>query len=117
MARGKRSTALDGGAPDNPPPVIGGNISELKKKAKEAAEKVMGLEARRLEIGEEITAVRVSLEAEGIPRSAFDQALRDFKKDPDKRSAHDLGYTIVREALGIAQPDLFSSLAPEPEAA
>lgn len=91
-------------------PTIGHNLTELKKKIATAISSVKGLKNERAETNAAIAEVRASLVALGIPKPAFDMALRYLEWEPEKREGFDLAYAIVREAGGLPiAEDLFSA--------
>jgi len=81
---------------------LGGNLDPLKADIAAARDKVLALKKKRADINADIQAVRTSLEAKGITKKAFDDALRHFEQDPDKRAGYDEAYIIAREAMGLA---------------
>lgn len=90
---------------------LGGNLDPLKQDIMEARDKVLALKKKRDEINADIQSIRTNLEAKGITKKAFDDALRYFEQDPDKRAGYDEAYIIAREAMGFAvkgaQLDMF----------
>lgn len=91
-------------------PDIGHNLTELKKKIQGAIRSINDLKAGRTETNAAIAEVRATMEAAGIPKPAFDMALRYLNWEPEKREGFDLAYAIVREAGGLPlSEDLFSA--------
>ncbi len=87
---------------------IGGNIGPLKKTIVKAVADITKLKEERAAVNERIGAIRLDLEAKGIPRKAFDRVMADQALDPEVRNAVDLAYAIAREAVGHPlQGDLF----------
>lgn len=90
---------------------MGGNIDPLKKDIAAARDKVIALKAKRADINASIAEVRASMEAKGITKKAFDDALRYYESDADKREGYDNAYIIARESMGFpvrgAQLDMF----------
>lgn len=95
---------------DGEKPAIGHNLSELKKKIQTAISSVRAYKSEREETNAAIAEVRSSLKAAGIPKAAFDMALRYLDWEPEKREGFDLAYAIVREAGGLPlAEDLFAA--------
>lgn len=92
-----------------------GNLTELKKRIKDAADKVIAKKAERAEINNDIGAIKADMAANGIPRRAFNRALQDYEAsknvEPDEETnaaTVDEAYVIAREALLIPiQGNLF----------
>ncbi len=80
---------------------VGSNLTQLKRDAKEAVDKVQQLKLERTECNQAIAEVRASMEAKGINKAAFDMALRYMAWEPEKREGFDLAYQIVREAISL----------------
>jgi uncharacterized protein (UPF0335 family) len=91
------------------------NLTKIKLDVKKHADEVAHLKKRRSEINDEISAISAKVETYGIPKKAFDDAIRYFETDLDKRANYDTGYQIVREALGV-QMDLFSPIDKQTDA-
>ena len=85
------------------------NLTKIKKDLAESRDRVKAINLEIKELQAEKQHIRDGVEAMGIPKKAFDQAIRVAEMDPDKRRAYDFGYEITREALN-AQLDLFSSV-------
>ncbi len=93
---------------------IGGNIGPLKKAIARAVANVTKLKEERSAVNEEIGAIRLDLEAKGIPRKAFDRVMADQALDPEVRNSINLAYAIAREAVGHPlQGDLFERAGAE----
>lgn len=98
-------------------PKIGHNVDEQKllDKQKTRIDKVSQLKLKRAEINAEIAEICASAEADGIPKQAFDLALRYHESSPKKREGFDLGYLMMRKAIGLpmkgTQGDLFDEFA------
>lgn len=92
----------------------GGNIGPLKKAIAQAVADVTKLKEERAAVNEQIGAIRLDLEAKGIPRKAFDRVMADQALDPEVRNSTDLAYAIAREAVGHPlQGDLFEQAGAE----
>lgn len=86
----------------------GANLTEKLKKIQETIGKVRDKKAERQEINADILALREAMTAIGIPKAAFDMALRYLDWEPEKRQGFDVAYALVREAGGLPlQGDLF----------
>ena len=85
------------------------NLTKIKKDLAAARDRVKAINLEIKELQAEKQHVRDGVEAMGIPKKAFDHAVRVVEMDPDKRRAYDFGYEVTREALN-AQLDLFSSV-------
>lgn len=94
-------------------------LDNVKKAAADSARRVEALKAERVAINEDIASIRADMVTKGIPKAAFDMALRYAGWDEDKRAGFDTAYSIVREALGLpvdAQGDLFAEMGAVPPA-
>lgn len=88
----------------------GHNVGDLKKKIAAAIGSVRELKKDRQDTNAEIQAVREKMNALGIPKAAFDMAMRYLEWDADKQEGFDLAYALVREAGGAPlQEDLFQA--------
>ena len=88
----------------------GHNVDGLKKKIAAAIGNVRELKKDRQDTNAEIQAVRENMNALGIPKAAFDMAMRYLEWDEDKREGFDIAYALVREAGGAPmQEDLFQA--------
>lgn len=86
----------------------GANLTEKMKKIQRTIDSVKQAKAERAEVNAEIAALRASMEEAGIPKAAFDMALRYLEWEPEKRQGFDVAYALVREAGGLPlQGDLF----------
>lgn len=86
----------------------GSNIAILKRDVKAGVAKIEGLKEKREAINDKISAIRTDMQAKGIPKAAFDMAMKYLNMDPDKREGFDVAYEIVREAIELpVQRDLF----------
>jgi uncharacterized protein (UPF0335 family) len=88
----------------------GVNLTKVKKAISSAFKKVVQFKEERAAINEEMGALRQALAAQGIPKPAFDMAVRYASWDEDKRKGFDVAYSLAREAIGMpfnAQGDLF----------
>lgn len=74
--------------------------AELIASIQHRGTEVAALKEQRRGIGSQILAARDALSAKGIPKAAFDAALRYMNWDEDKRRGFDLAYGICRTALG-----------------
>lgn len=90
---------------------IGGNISGLKEDLAKWRDAYLEMEKKRADCNAKLAEIRAKAEANGIPKKAFNDALRYVKEDPDKRAGYDNGYILCREAFGLpingAQLSLF----------
>lgn len=90
---------------------IGGNINGLKEDLAKWRDEYIQLEKKRADVNASLAEIRAKAEANGIPKKAFNDALRYVKEDPDKRAGYDNGYILCREAFGLpingAQLSLF----------
>ncbi len=94
-------------------------LDNVKKAIADSRRRVDELKADRAALNEDIASIRADMVTKGIPKAAFDMALRYMGWDEDKREGFDLAYSICREAMGApvdAQGDLFADLEPEDEA-
>lgn len=91
--------------------VMGGNIKGLHDDIRLAYEEIEQLKKERKAINDQIKAKREVMEAKGITKNAFDDAMAYINSTPEKREGYDTAYIIAREALGApvkgAQADLF----------
>lgn len=98
---------------DNKTAIMGGNIKGLKENIKHSYDEIEQLKKERQEINAKIKAIRESMEAQGITKTAFDAAMSYVNMDPDRREGFDTAYIIAREGLGSpvkgAQIDLFGN--------
>lgn len=86
----------------------GSNLTAKLKKIQDAISNVRTEKEQRAEISANITAIREGMAAIGIPKAAFDMALRYLDWEPEKRQGFDVAYALVREAGGLPlQGDLF----------
>lgn len=86
----------------------GSNLTDKIKKIQSAITSIKQHKDERAEVNAEIMAVRESMTAIGIPKAAFDMALRYLEWEPEKRQGFDVAYALVREAGGLPlQGDLF----------
>lgn len=86
----------------------GSNLTEKLKKIQKAISDVRQLKEERAETNADIAAVREAMSALGIPKAAFDMAMRYLEWEPEKRQGFDVAYALVREAGGLPlQGDLF----------
>lgn len=94
---------------------MGGNIGPLKDDIKSARDRVIQLKADRAAINADLKAIREDLEAKGVPKKAFDAALRHYEASPEQREGFDEGYILAREGMEIAisgaQMDMFDGKA------
>lgn len=87
---------------------------KLKGKISRAYKAVSKSKDVRKAANDEIAEVRSSLEAAGVPKKAFDMAMRYCNMDPDDRQGFDLAYDLCRDAMGLpynAQGDFIQWLA------
>lgn len=103
--------------PTNKAAAIGGNIKGLHQDIRTAYDEIEQLKKERGEINAKIKAKRENMEALGITKSAFDDAMSYINSTPEKREGYDTAYIIAREALGApvkgAQADLFGEAVKE----
>ncbi len=86
----------------------GNNLTDKMKKIQGGIDRVRQAKNERAETNAEIAAIRASMEEIGIPKAAFDMALRYLDWEPEKRQGFDVAYALVREAGGLPlQGDLF----------
>lgn len=86
----------------------GANLTDKLKKIQATIERVRRAKEARAEDNADIQAARESMTAIGIPKAAFDMALRYLDWEPEKRQGFDVAYALVREAGGLPlQGDLF----------
>ena len=93
----------------------GSNLTAIKRDLLKAKNQVLDINRKIKELQAEKQHVRDGVETMGIPKKAFDAAIRVAEMDADKRQAYDFGYEITRDAVG-AQMDLFSAADDEAEA-
>jgi len=91
------------------------NLTKIKKDIASSRDRIIAINKDIKELQAEKQHIRDGVEAMGIPKKAFDHAVRVAEMDPDKRRAYDFGYEVTREALN-AQLDLFTSVDDENEA-
>lgn len=90
----------------------GANLTEKIKKIQKAIDNVREKKNERAEVNADIQAIREGLTALGVPKAAFDMALRYLDWEPEKRQGFDVAYALVREAGGLPlQGDLFHAAA------
>ena len=88
--------------------LTGANLAPIKAELGELYRKIQAEKSDRAEVNANIAAHRAKAESLGIPKPAFDMAMRYADWDEDKRRGFDLAYTIAREAIGVPmEPDLF----------
>lgn len=86
----------------------GSNLTDKMKKIQSAITRVGNAKNERAEVNAEIAQIRASMEEIGIPKAAFDMAMRYLNWEPEKRQGFDVAYALVREAGGLPlQGDLF----------
>ncbi len=89
---------------------IGHNLTKVKEAIKDAIGQVRQLKNDRSDINADMQAVREKLNALGIPKAAFDMAMKYIDMDADKREGFDIAYALVREVGGLPlQEDLFQA--------
>ena len=90
----------------------GSNLTQLKQDIAEGIARIEQHKAERSSCNEEISAIRETLAAKGIPKKALDMAMKYKDMDPRDRVGFDAAYDIVREAIGLPvverQGDLFA---------
>jgi hypothetical protein len=98
----------------------GANVQKIVDALRRAITNVQALKIERKEVNADIAKERAAVEALGIPKAAFDVAVRYLEMDADRRIGFDLGVAMTREAGGLPiQLDLFDAverLASEPVA-
>jgi uncharacterized protein (UPF0335 family) len=77
------------------------NLTKLKKDLNSAAKKINAKKEERKAINDDINALRQDLAARGIPKAAFDMALKYMNWDEDKRKGWDAAFALAREAIGL----------------
>lgn len=88
----------------------GANLTDKIKKIQTTIDKVREKKEERGSINADIQALRENMASIGIPKAAFDMALRYLDWDADKRQGFDVAYALVREAGGLPlQSDLFQA--------
>lgn len=119
MARPKKAAkTIDEDFDDNVPQnqndqiaKIGGNIAGLHDDIRASKSRIDQWKKERKAINDKIKAERETMEAKGMTKNAFDDAMAYIDATPDKREGYDTAYIICREALGApvkgAQADLF----------
>lgn len=88
----------------------GADLTKTKKAIVAAFKSVVAYKEERQAINDEISSLRQGLVAKGIPKAAFDMAVKYANWDEDKRKGFDAAYALAREAIGVpfnAQGDLF----------
>lgn len=98
-------------ADDEAPKTIhddGANLTAITQQVADYARQVVDLRKQREETNAEIAEVRAKVEALGVQKKAFDDAVRYQQADPEKRQGYDLSYSIARKAVGLPM-DLFDS--------
>jgi hypothetical protein len=87
-------------------PTLGAsNIEHVKKAIKSAIPSVRKSDEARKAANDDRNATRQHLASLGIPKAAFDAALRYLNWDEDKRTGFDTAYTLVREVGGSPMRD------------
>lgn len=82
----------------------------LIEKIANAIANVKSLKNDRADVNAEIQAVRENMNALGIPKKAFDMAMKYMDMDPEDRESFDIAYALVRKAGGLPmQDDLFEA--------
>lgn len=88
----------------------GANLTDKIKKIQGTIDRVREKKEDRAAINADILALRENMAAIGIPKAAFDMALRYLDWDVEKRQGFDVAYALVREAGGLPlQADLFQA--------
>ena len=91
----------------------GHNLDNIKSAIKASYDRILEWRDDRSAVQADIQAEREKLVALGIPKKAFDMAVKYAVLDPDERKAFDTAYAIVREAIGLpVQADLFDEIKP-----
>lgn len=114
MARTARPNDADG------PKVT--NLSEVKDLIRNAIPEIINIDKDIKAKRDRRNELRSAIEAAGVPKKAFDYALKVRNMEPEDRQGFDEGYVIAREAIGLGvQRGLFEALEsdevePEPEA-
>jgi uncharacterized protein (UPF0335 family) len=72
----------------------------------EAAQKVLAYKEERANINAQIKAIRSDLEAKGVDKYGFDDALKYFEKNRHERQGYNEAFALCKEALET-QLDLF----------
>lgn len=85
------------------------NLIKIKKDLASARDRVKSINLEIKELQAEKQHIRDGVAAMGIPKKAFDHAIRVAEMDPDDRRAYDFGYEVTRDALNT-QLDLFASV-------
>jgi uncharacterized protein (UPF0335 family) len=91
------------------------NLTSTKREIKQVAEAVQRMKDERQEINESIAERRAKLVTLGIPKAAFDMAMKYLNWDEDKRRGFDTAYSIAREAIGLPFNDQGDLFVPEDE--
>jgi hypothetical protein len=87
------------------------NISNARTAVQGSVKKIIELKAQRKRINDQIASERGLCKSAGVPPAALDLAIRMKEMDPEQRAAHDEGYLLARQAIGLAiQRDLFETL-------
>lgn len=77
------------------------NLSNCKDLIKNGVPKIIGIEKKIKALRDEKNSIRENINAAGVPKAAFDHALRTFKMDPDDRARFDEGVAITRDAMAL----------------
>lgn len=93
------------GRPRKELPQIGGengdnSMKDIIGEIRDTMSKVDEFATQRENINQQIQALREKMFARGIPKEAFDLAIRYKEWPEDKRRNFDLAYALCREAVG-----------------
>lgn len=77
------------------------NLSNCKDLIKNGVPKIIGIEKKIKALRDERNSIRENINAAGVPKAAFDHALRTFKMDPEDRARFDEGVAITRDAMAL----------------
>lgn len=87
------------------------NLTDTKNTIRDSVARIMKLKNERKELNAAIGEQRARVKNCGVPPAALDLAIRMKEVDQEDRQAHDEGYAIARDALGMGiQASLFETL-------
>lgn len=87
------------------------NLSEVKDLIRNAIPEIINIDKDIKAKRDRRNELRSAIEAAGVPKKAFDYALKVRNMEPEDRQGFDEGYVIAREAIGLGvQRGLFEAL-------
>ena len=93
------------------------NLSNCKDLIKTGVPKILNIEEKIAALRQEKNAIRENINAAGVPKAAFDHALKTFKMDLDDRARFDEGVAITRDAMSLPLSRSLFDMIEEPTGA